>query len=53
MARAFKEDKIHFKALEFGDVKSLEKELRSLGEKDRGKIREGIAEIRKKDGYKP
>ena len=45
MARAFKEDEIHFKALEFGDAKSLEKELRSLGEKDRRTIRKDIAEI--------
>ena len=56
MARAFKEDKIHFEALELGDVKSLEKELRGLGEKDRRTIRKDIAEIdnylKKKDSIK-
>lgn len=56
MARAFKEDKIHFEALELGDVKSLEKELRGLGEKNRGTIRKDIAEIdnylKKKDPVK-
>lgn len=56
MARAFKEDKIHFEALEFGDVKSLEKELRDLGEKDRRTIRKDMAEIddylKKKDPFR-
>ena len=56
MARAFKEDKIHFEALKLGDAKLLEKELRGLGEKDRRTIRKDIAEIdnylKKKDPVK-